>query len=241
MNVRKPKTSGAGEKVKVKHNIMLTAAAFLLSLLVTPVHGSEGLCSMEPPPKPTVSLLALSGSLRRLSSNTALARAAADASPSVTLAPSLDTLPFFDADLEDELPEAVASLRDLAFKAHGYIFATPEYNKGTSGVMKNALDWLSRKGPEGKSPLEGKPFVVMSAGGGRGGLGGQEGVISAVADSKMTRVGANTKVAVKLWDGGVHFDADSGELVDGKVRKGVEALVQALEEAAAPDAGSCGG
>jgi chromate reductase len=218
---------------------MCTLIATLFSLLASSAYGSEGLCSMEPPPKPSVSLLALSGSLRRLSSNSALARAAVEASSSVTLAPSLDTLPFFDADLEEDLPEAVVSLRALAFQAHGFLFATPEYNKGTSGVMKNAIDWLSRKGKEGKSPLEGKPYVVMSAGGGKGGQGGQEGVIAALEDSRMKRVGSGTKVAVKLWDGGVHFDEESGDLVDAKVRKGVEALVQALEEAATPDS-SCG-
>ena len=109
-----------------------------------------------------VSILAFGGSLRALSSNAALARFAASASPAVTLAAKLDNLPFFDQDIEDKaLPASVVELRRQAFAASGFFFATPEYNGFTSAVLKNAIDWLSRAGPEGASPLKGKPFAIV--------------------------------------------------------------------------------
>lgn len=110
----------------------------------------------------SVSILAFGGSLRALSSNAALARFAASASPAVTLAAKLDNLPFYDQDIEDKaLPASVVELRRQAFAASGFFFATPEYNGFTSAVLKNAIDWLSRAGPEGASPLKGKPFAIV--------------------------------------------------------------------------------
>ena len=59
------------------------------------------------------------------------------------------------------LPASVVELRRQAFAASGFFFATPEYNGFTSAVLKNAIDWLSRAGPEGASPLKGKPFAIV--------------------------------------------------------------------------------
>ena len=66
--------------------------------------------------------------------------------------------------------EMVEALRKQAFAASGFFFATPEYNGFTSAALKNAIDWLSRAGPEGVSPLKGKPMAIVSAGGGGGGI-----------------------------------------------------------------------
>ncbi len=84
-------------------------------------------------------ILALSGSLRRQSANTALTRAAAAAAGgAITLAPRLDSLPFFCEDVERAgLPPTVAALRAQAFQASAFFFATPEYNGNTSGALKN--------------------------------------------------------------------------------------------------------
>ena len=88
-------------------------------------------------------ILALSGSLRSLSANSALARAAVvaggAASPfPVHLAPKLDALPYFCEDVERAgTPPAVAALRAQAFQASAFFFTTPEYNGATSGVLKN--------------------------------------------------------------------------------------------------------
>ena len=74
-------------------------------------------------------ILAFGGSLRTLSANAALARAAVAAAPGVvTLAPvELDALPFYDQDVEDAgLPSSVATLRSATFSASAFLFATPE-------------------------------------------------------------------------------------------------------------------
>ena len=182
-----------------------------------------------------VTLLALTGSLRRLSANAALARAAAAASPALSLAPRLDALPYFDADLEaaPPLPAPVAALRALAAAADGFLLASPEYNAAPSAVLKNAIDWLSRPGPEGASPLRGKPYALVSAGGGSGGLRGQRALAAVLGDLGMAQVGAaGAPVAVQIWDGAPHFDGDTGDLTDPRVRAQIGALVLELEEAA---------
>ena len=179
-----------------------------------------------------LTLLALCGSLRARSANCALARAAAAASPAVALAPRLD-LPLFDADVEaDGYPPAVALLREQARAAAGFVFAFPEYNAAPSGVFKNALDWLSRPGPEGASPIKGKPFIVLTAGGASGGARAQRALQGMVADAGMTNAGAGAEpVAVKLFDGTARVDAQGDYLADPAVLALVAAQVRALEAA----------
>lgn len=95
-------------------------------------------------------ILALSGSLRALSSNSAILRVAAlIASPAahVELHPGLDALPYFNPDLDRELddpalPAAVRALRQQLRTADALLISSPEYAHGVSGMMKNALDWL---------------------------------------------------------------------------------------------------
>ncbi|MBM3115180.1 NADPH-dependent FMN reductase [Jeongeupia naejangsanensis] len=90
-------------------------------------------------------LLALSGSLRAASHNTALLRACALLAPAgmqLTLYPTLGLLPLFNPDLEAIPPEPVADLRAQIIAADALLIASPEYAHGVSGVMKNALDWM---------------------------------------------------------------------------------------------------
>lgn len=93
-------------------------------------------------------ILAVSGSLRAGSFNTALLRAVADAAPDgvdVELWEGVAELPLYDQDLEDsDLPEAVLRLREDWASADGILFATPEYNGSVPGGLKNAVDWASR-------------------------------------------------------------------------------------------------
>lgn len=147
---------------------------------------------------PTVGL-AFCGSLRGLSSTSALAHAAAASSASVLIAAKLDTLPLYDGDVEAAgLPPSVATLRKRAFQASAFLFSTPEYNGFTSAALKNAIDWLSRSGAEGVSPLKGKPFAVISAGGGSGGMRAQRNICAIGSDFKMKLVGEDNPIAVKL-------------------------------------------
>ncbi len=92
-----------------------------------------------------IRILAISGSLRAASSNTALLRAAAALAPEgveVTVYGSLGDLPHFNPDLETAEPAVVTELRALVRRADGLLISSPEYAHGVPGVMKNALDWL---------------------------------------------------------------------------------------------------
>ncbi len=109
-------------------------------------------------------LLAISGSLRAGSYNTALARAAVDLAPAgvdVEVFDGLGDLPLFDADLEGDAHEAVQHLRDEIDAADAVLFVTPEYNGSIPGVLKNAVDWASR--PRDDAPLRGKTVAVAGA------------------------------------------------------------------------------
>lgn len=103
----------------------------------------------------TLKILALSGSLRAASSNSAILRVAARValSPiSVEVYPALDTLPFFNPDLDrgfddPALPVTVRALRAAIAASDALLISSPEYAHGVSGMFKNALDWLVG-GPE---------------------------------------------------------------------------------------------
>jgi chromate reductase len=91
-------------------------------------------------------ILAISGSLRANSSNTAVLRAMARLAPDgvdVALFDGLAGLPFFNPDLDgDQVPQPVAAFRALIGGADGIVISSPEYARGVAGVLKNALDWL---------------------------------------------------------------------------------------------------
>jgi chromate reductase, NAD(P)H dehydrogenase (quinone) len=91
-------------------------------------------------------ILAISGSLRALSFNTAALQAAAHLAPvglEIIIYTGLGDLPHFNPDLDtDEPPEIVKALRDEVGRCDGLLIASPEYAHGVSGAFKNALDWL---------------------------------------------------------------------------------------------------
>ena len=111
------------------------------------------------------SILALSGSLRAQSSNSAILRVAALVAPAgvrVDVHPGLDALPYFNPDLDRDiddpaLPETVRSLRHRLGAADALLISSPEYAHGVSGMMKNALDWLV-----GGAEMVDKPVGVIN-------------------------------------------------------------------------------
>lgn len=113
-------------------------------------------------------LLGLCGSLRAGSLNTKLMREAAGAFDPAEFEEANLRFPLYDADLEasDGVPEAVQRAAQQIAAADAVLIVGPEYNKAISGVLKNALDWISRA--EG-SPWLGKPVAIMSATAGRSG------------------------------------------------------------------------
>jgi NAD(P)H-dependent FMN reductase len=115
------------------------------------------------------SILTLVGSLRAASINRQLADAATEAAPdgvNVIRYEGLDDLPFYNEDLDiADAPAPVAALRAAAADADAVLVVTPEYNGSIPGVLKNAIDWLSR--PYGSSALKDKPLAVIGAALGR--------------------------------------------------------------------------
>lgn len=114
-------------------------------------------------------ILVLVGSLRAGSLNRQLAEAAAETAPEgvrLHIYEGLGELPFYNEDLDTDNPPAqVAALRAAAAEADAALAVTPEYNGSIPGVLKNAIDWLSR--PFGNSALKGKPLAVIGVAGGR--------------------------------------------------------------------------
>jgi chromate reductase len=111
-------------------------------------------------------ILAISGSLRAASYNTALLRAAAELTPSdvrVELYDGLESLPPYNEDRDTEQPPPeVKRLREQISAADAVLFATPEFNGTMPGQMKHAVDWASRPYGPGSS-LWGKPVAVVGA------------------------------------------------------------------------------
>ena len=110
-------------------------------------------------------VLVICGSLRKGSYNALIARnlpALAPAEMNIVPAPSIGALPLYNFDIQTEqgFPAAVMALSDAIRGANGVIFVTPEYNYSVPGVLKNAIDWISRVPNQ---PLAGKPVAIQSA------------------------------------------------------------------------------
>jgi chromate reductase len=164
-----------------------------------------------------VQVVAVAGSLRRSSYNQALLRVAQQLAPAEMqiVIHDLSEIPLFNEDVERAgIPSAVASLREAVVEADGFLVATPEYNHGVPGVMKNAFDWLSR--PPGKSVLDGKPSAIMGA------SPGITGTARAQSQLRQSFVFTNTPVLPQpeVLVGWAHekFDA-AGRLTDDATRK----------------------
>ena len=112
-------------------------------------------------------LIGISGSLRQGSYNAALLRAAAELMPEgaeLTVG-TIKGIPLYDADQEsaDGIPGPVAALKDALAAADGLLLVTPEYNNSIPGVLKNAIDWLSRPPADIGRVFGGKPVALMGA------------------------------------------------------------------------------
>jgi chromate reductase, NAD(P)H dehydrogenase (quinone) len=106
-------------------------------------------------------IIAISGSLRATSLNTAVLHAACRLAPAgvqIQIFDGIGQLPFFNSDLEGErLPKEVGSFRNVIGAADGLLISSPEYARGIAGVMKNALDWLV-----GSQEFPGKPVALIN-------------------------------------------------------------------------------
>lgn len=111
-----------------------------------------------------IRILGFAGSLREVSYNRALLRAAQELAPSGLTIEVFDLaqIPLYNADVEARGdPQTVASFKRAIVQSDAILIATPEYNHGVPGVMKNAIDWASR--PPRGSALNGKPAGLIGA------------------------------------------------------------------------------
>ena len=171
-------------------------------------------------------LLTISGSLRSGSYNRMLLREAVRAFGPAEMAEADLRLPLYDGDLEqaEGVPEAVESLAAQIRKADALIISSPEYNKGITGVLKNALDWVSRV-PGGA--FQGKPTVVMSANGGR--TGGETGQYMLLSCLVPLRADVLPGPMLCVAAAGNEFDTD-GRLANDQYQKVLQGKMQALRE-----------
>jgi chromate reductase len=112
-------------------------------------------------------IVGICGSLRQASYNGALLRAAQTLCPEGDVLDicSLHGIPLYDGDLEaaEGIPPAVTALQERIAASDGLLLASPEYNNAMPGVLKNALDWLSRPPQTGRRLFNGKAVAVMGA------------------------------------------------------------------------------
>lgn len=108
-------------------------------------------------------VVAIAGSLRKGSVHKRLVRAAAVHAPEGVeiLHFDLAAIPLYNMDIEADPPQAVTDLKERIRAADGLLIAVPEHNYSYSGVIKNAIDWVSR--PVTEQPIRGKPVALMSA------------------------------------------------------------------------------
>ena len=172
-------------------------------------------------------ILAISGSLRAASYNTALLRAAADLAPDgveVELYEDLEALPPYNEDRDtDQPPIEVARLRAAIDDADAVLFATPEYNTTMPGHVKQVVDWASRPhGPD--APLWGKPAAAIGASvTDYGAMWAQDHLRKALALAGARVLDTELPVA-----GAAQLFDDTGELVDEATRERLAELVDGL-------------
>lgn len=170
-----------------------------------------------------IKIVGIAGALRQGSFNRSLLRTAVEVAPKgVTLdVAELRGIPHYDGDIEDGLrdsggfPPEVLAMRAQFKAADALLLVTPEYNQSVPGVLKNALDWVSREGPTKELVCAGKPVALIGA---TPGLGGTR--LSQTAWLPVFR-----GMGMKPWFGrqlyvagaGKVFDA-GGRMVDDKVR-----------------------
>ena len=169
-------------------------------------------------------LLGICGSLRAGSYNRKLMREAVRIYDPANYIEADLRLPLYDGDLEEDdgIPAAVQLLADQIAAADAVVISGPEYNKGLSGALKNALDWVSRtKG----SPWRDKPVAIMAATGGRAGGERTQWTLRLCLTPFRPRLLAGPEVLVGNCSG--QFD-EEGRLVNDRYEAALTELMAEL-------------
>lgn len=172
-------------------------------------------------------VLAIPGSLRKGSFNRSLLQAAKELAPpgmSIEIYSGLREIPPYDDDVhESGDPAVVRALKASVAAADGLLIATPEYNYSMPGVLKNAIDWVSR--PE--NPMDGKPTAIIGA------SPGNFGSVRAQMALRQSFLFTNNKVMSRpelLVFGANKRFSESGELTDRDTRKLLQEFLEAFNQ-----------
>lgn len=175
-----------------------------------------------------VKVLGVAGSLRAGSYNRSLLRAAQSLAPEGMTIEVFDlaSVPLYNGDVEAKGdPEGVARFKEAIRKADGVLMATPEYNHGVPGVMKNAVDWASR--PPRGAALSGKPVGLIGASPGMTGTArGQSQLRQAF---EFTNSYCMPQPEILVYRAHEKFDAN-GDLTDDATAKYLGAYLAAFRD-----------
>ncbi|MFT9063473.1 MAG: NAD(P)H-dependent oxidoreductase [Acetobacter persici] len=187
-------------------------------------------------------LVTLLGSLRKESLNAIVARTLPELAPegiTITHLGSVGDFPHYDQDVQEQgFPAPVLAMAEQIRAADGLIIVTPEYNYSIPGVLKNALDWLSRVAPQ---PLAGKPVALQTVS--PGAIGGARAQYHLRQTLVFLDAFVLNKPEVMIGQAMSKFDAENLRLTDEPTRAYLTRQIAALGALArqvsphTPDAG----
>ena len=189
------------------------------------------ICYFEAKPIQGMTIIGISGSLRKNSYNAGLLRAAAEVVSAGTRLEvvSIREIPLFDGDLEEAggIPAAVQQIKDRIASADALLLATPEYNNSIPGVFKNAIDWMSRPAKDIKRVFGDRPVALMGATPGPGGTSLAQSAWLPVLRVLQTRPWFGGRLLVS--NAGKVFDG-KGNLFDDQIRAQLKTFIAGFEE-----------
>lgn len=180
--------------------------------------------------------VAFSGSLRAQSSNTGLVRMAARLAPAGLKIDVVDdivhSMPFYNADFEDDPPIEVVRWREALAGADALIMGLPEYNFLPSATAKNAVDWVSR--PYGKHIMKGKVIALLTSGG-KGGGAKTQAALGPILGLLGNTVVDEPPVLIALGADTISVDGSTTDPeIEAKVAAKLAAVLDALRNPPAP-------
>ena len=172
-------------------------------------------------------IIGIAGSLRRGSYNASLLRAAVESAPSDSKieTASIRDVPLYDGDVEtaDGIPTAVTQLKDLVAGADALLLVTPEYNHSIPGVLKNAIDWMTRPSNDIARVFGNKPVGLIGATPGGLGTAFSQTAWLPVLHTLGTRIFTGRSLyvssAAKVFDG-------EGRIVDASVQQRLKGYLE---------------